>query len=191
MMRKALFRTSFALLLLFSLTASSLWAQSEAESSENVLVIQQNGNGNSIELHEGDRVNVGVKGQFKLERGNLEKIGDSSVTVKGKEIPLDRINIVETIKPKKRKTGGGIVLAAIGVEVLAVGAAVYAALLNDGNPNSNFNPFVALIIGAIGFYFLGIFMFIGSLIHAFARKRYYLNRRWRARIEKRLRKKLN
>jgi hypothetical protein len=89
----------------------SLIAQAEAESSTLVLESQQSRANQTIET--GTLINYRLTGGQMQRSGRLEAVSDSTMTVAGKEVKLDEVDVLVRFKGKNKRMGKNLLIASL------------------------------------------------------------------------------
>jgi hypothetical protein len=169
------------LLLGLSLLGTPAWAQSEAESSQNVVRITNPQGEGSWDVTKGAEVNL-VLDNDKQVYGHIERVEDSAMVITGHAIPLQEIKVMR-VKESKQFQEGIVLLGIAGFFFLMLGLSPYLIL---------FGLYAAGIVLALGIGMLicgailtPLLAILGFVAMAAASVRYVRARGWRMRVVKR------
>jgi hypothetical protein len=154
---KSLPRTALCMLLL--LIACMLRAQSEAESSTNALLFQDQGGHVIGEIEQGEKVRVYPRdGQRKALHGTMDLITDSLVIVGSEGIPIQEIRSISgKPRPMTRQSGHWFLAAAVCV-LVSIGLLIALAYAIGSY------AVAAAILAGVGFLLVAAFFFVALIM---------------------------
>lgn len=175
---RSIFQLLAALIIAFIGLTTSALAQSEAESSHNVVRITEPKSGKSWDVH--PRATTRLKTlDGERHHGRIEAIGDSTITVRHQEIALRDIASMRVTD--SRKSRGGLITLLIGLLSMELFLIFITLLFSYSLPLLPLflqYIFLALILLSPFLYIIGLIVIAGSAVH------YDQGRGWRLETRK-------
>jgi hypothetical protein len=157
---------------------SAAFAQTEPESS--ALYIESQQGDDQREIKVGQRVDYQIKGSELQKKGRLESVQEGSITIAGKQLPVDSLEVLVVKKGKKRPQGVGMTIRSL--IALPIFLIFFLLGMREWRGGSGSGGRVALVLLLlITFVLLPILILIGLIRIATGSKRYDLGKGWRFR----------
>jgi hypothetical protein len=160
------------------------WAQSEAESSQNVVRITEPQGKRSWDVSKGAETNFKLK-NGKDVYGHVEQVQDSAFVISGRAYPLQEIQQLR-VKDAKHYQAGWIMMGIAGAFWLIYSVAAYFFWFSFFGAIQIYSAIIAaLFIMGAGLVLGVLFTILGGVTLAVATVRYVRAKGWNMRVVKR------
>lgn len=164
---------------------SAAFAQTEPESS--ALYIESQQGDDQREVKVGQRLDYQIRGSEIQKKGRLESVQEGSITIAGRQLPVDSLEVLVVKKGKKRPQGVGMTVRSL--IALPIFLILFLLGMREWRGGSGSGGRVALVLLLlVTFVLLRVLIVIGLIRIATGSKRYELGKEWKARIAPRTEK---
>lgn len=170
--------------LAFQLYMQPVFAQTEPEAAENVLVFTHTKKPKSDTVKVGTRVELAVKRKFFVRHGKIEAIQDSAVVLKGKEYLVKDLKTAVVVKFKWAMLAQILVYVSLLLILFGIWAPLLAASYLAKHPLVPRTGRIDRIANVLGVKMGLILLALGDLLLLFRGKSYSLGRKWKASVQK-------
>ena len=128
----------------------------------------------------GDRLNYQTKGGKMQRKGHIEAVGDSSVTVAGKVVAFDSLEVLVHQRGKRKPAGLGLLVGSLVAEPISLLLFVVSLLFLLDNPSQGQRVIIG-ILAAFTLFIFPLLIILGVILLAVSSKRFDLRSLWKVR----------